>query len=225
MSVQLFLLQFSWKIRPNQSPILSLHESLKPDLSYHKSFISKPENMKISIISSSTRKGRVSHRIALMLQNQLTERGVNAEIIDLMHFDMGRFEETFASKDQPTTQEKEVYQKLEAADGFIFVTPEYNGSISSGLKHFIDFYAKKPFEKKPIGVATGSTGMMGGTRAAHQLQLSILACFAFPIPHMLLSGQMDKTMSEDGTILDEAYKGKVDFFLNAYVEFAEKLTQ
>lgn len=179
--------------------------------------------MKISIVSSSTRKGRVSHRIALMLQKELIKREIEAEIIDLMGFDMGRFEETFAAKEKPTDQEKEVYQRLKDADGFIFVTPEYNGSISSGLKHFIDFYAKKPFEKKPIGVATGSTGMMGGTRAAHQLQLNILACFAFPIPHMLLSGQMDKTMNEDGTILDEGYKSKVDFFLNAYVEFADKL--
>jgi NAD(P)H-dependent FMN reductase len=160
-----------------------------------------------------------------MLERKLAERSIRAEIIDLMAFDMGRFEETFASKENPTEQETEIFNQLEAADGFIFVTPEYNGSISSGLKHFIDFYAKKPFEKKPIGVATGSTGMMGGIRAAHQLQLNILACFAYPIPQMLLSGQMDKTLSENGTVLDESYGGKVDIFLNAYVEFAKKLTK
>jgi NAD(P)H-dependent FMN reductase len=180
--------------------------------------------MNIKIISSSTRIGRVSHRIALMLERELKNRKVEAEIIDLKEVKLGEFDGTFASKDNPPEVHKTTFQKLEEADGFIFLTPEYNGSISSGLKNFIDYYAKKPFEKKPIGVATGSTGMMGGTRAAHQMQLCILACFAYPIPHMLLSGQMDKTMDEDGTILDEAYKGKVDFFLNAFVEFAEKLS-
>ncbi|MGR3810991.1 hypothetical protein [Jiulongibacter sp. NS-SX5] len=48
-----------------------------------------------------------------------------------------------------------------------------------------------------------------------------------PLLHLfissLLSGQMDKTMDEEGTILDDGYKAKVDLYLDAYLDFAGKL--
>jgi hypothetical protein len=68
------------------------------------------------------------------------------------------------------------------SDGIIFLTPKYNGSFSSDLKNFIDVFAKEGFLGKPIGVATGSTGAMGGVRAANQLQQVILSLFAYPQP-------------------------------------------
>ena len=157
----------------------------------------------ITIVSSSTRIGRISHRISLMLAEQIKQKGYQTQIVDLLEYDLGTFQQTFASMENPPEKLKEIQDMLMKSDAFVFVTPEYNGSISSGLKHFIDLFAKKPFEHKPIGVATGSTGAMGGTRAAHHLQLSILACFAYPIPEMLMVPTMDKTLSEDGEILDE----------------------
>jgi hypothetical protein len=49
-----------------------------------------------------------------------------------------------------------------------------------------------------------------------------------PLLHLfissLLSGQMDKTMDEDGTIVDDGYKAKVDLYLDAYLDFAGKLS-
>jgi NAD(P)H-dependent FMN reductase len=69
------------------------------------------------------------------------------------------FHERLSFLENPKKELVDVQQRLEDSGAFIFVTPEYNGGILSELKNFIDVFAKKPFDGKPIGVATGSTGI------------------------------------------------------------------
>ena len=153
--------------------------------------------MKITIIASSTRMGRVSHRIALALSSAITKKGHEVHIIDLAELDLPIFNERYGRiEDQPDNWQPTM-ELLQSSDGQIFLTPEYNGSISSGLKNFIDVFAKDGFKDKPIGVATGSSGAKGGIRAAYQLQQIILSLFAFPMPHMLLVGHMKENIDDN----------------------------
>jgi len=87
----------------------------------------------------------------------------------------GDLEENAGMPESVTT----LKQAIKAADGLVIATPEYNGSFSSGLKNFIDVFAKEGFRGRPIGVATGSTGAMGGVRAAYQFQQVILFHFHY----------------------------------------------
>lgn len=180
--------------------------------------------MKITLISSSTRTGRLSPRVAFALKSAIEKTGESAQIIDLSAVDLPIFEERFNYLENPNEKIKTVFDTLMASDGFIFLTPEYNGSISSGLKNFIDVFAKDPFIGKPIGVATASTGALGGIRAAYQLQQIILSIFGYPIPQMLTVGNMDKVLDEKGMVLDEDFQKRLDSFLKAYLSFVAKLT-
>lgn len=179
--------------------------------------------MNLTIVSSSTRHGRISHRIALALKNAAEKRNEKVTLLDLAEFKLGEFEERFAHLEKPSAEMQRAAAILNETDAFIFVTPEYNGGISSGLKNFIDLYAKAPFDGKPIGVATGSTGAMGGIRAAYQLQQLILCSFGYPYPHMLLTAHMDRVLSEDGEIQDDSFGVRLDTFLDKFLAFARKL--
>lgn len=64
--------------------------------------------------------------------------------------------------------------QVEAADGVIFVTPEYNYSIPGVLKNAID-WASRPayasvFKDKPSFVVSVSGGALGGVRAQAHLK-------------------------------------------------------
>lgn len=179
--------------------------------------------MKITIVSSSTRTGRLSPRVALALKVAIEKTDNSAQIIDLSEINLPIFEERLAYLDSPNDGLKAVSDTLQASDGFIFLTPEYNGSISSGMKNFIDVFAKDPFNGKPIGVATASTGAMGGIRAAYQLQQIILSIFGYPIPQMLTVGNMDKVLDENGVVLEASFQKRLDGFLEAYLEFVRKI--
>lgn len=179
--------------------------------------------MKITIVSSSTRTGRLSPRVALALKGAIEKTDNSVQIIDLSEINLPVFEERLAYLDSPNDELKAVSDILQASDGFIFLTPEYNGSISSGMKNFIDVFAKDPFNGKPIGVATASTGAMGGIRAAYQLQQIILSIFGYPIPQMLTVGNMDKVLDENGVVLEASFQKRLDGFLAAYLEFVRKI--
>jgi NAD(P)H-dependent FMN reductase len=181
--------------------------------------------MNIIIVSSSTRIGRVSHRIALALEKQIGRVGHEAKIIDLMELKLPRFSERYPYIEKKPKSWTETMDTLLDSNGIIFLTPEYNGSFSSGLKNFIDVFAKKGFRRKPIGVATGSTGSMGGIRAAYQLQQVILSLFAYPLPQMLTVGEMQHRFNELGEITDEEFRSRFESYVDRFIEFCVKLTE
>lgn len=179
--------------------------------------------MKIRIVSASTRTNRISHRIALALKKELLERQHEADIIDLKSINLPSFEERIDLLENPAPHLLALKEELLETQAFIFLSPEYNGAIASGLKNFIDLYAKEPFQFKPIGVATGSTGAMGGIRAAYQLQQNILTINAFPHPRMLTVGKMDQVINAEGEITDERHQKAQGDFLNHFLDFALRL--
>lgn len=180
--------------------------------------------MKISIISSSTRIGRISHRIALALEKQISRIGYEAVMIDLLALELPVFSERYPRIPDKPKGWTQTMATLQASDGIIFLTPEYNGSFSSGLKNFIDVFAKEGFRGKPIGVATGSTGRMGGIRAAYQLQQVILSLSAYPQPQMLTVGEMQHKFDETGEIVDEAYRSHFEGYVSKFIQFCTRLS-
>jgi NAD(P)H-dependent FMN reductase len=178
--------------------------------------------MQITIISSSVREGRTSHRVALALKSAIKPLGHEAIIIDLKELSLPPFSERLAfMKDKPDklVATSEILKKSNA---IIFVTPEYNGSIPSSLKNFIDVFGKAEFAGKPMGVATASNGIMGGVRAAYQLQQIILALQAYPQPQMLLTLEVTKQLNEQGELINPAFQTKLDLFVNSFLGFASR---
>lgn len=178
--------------------------------------------MKITIISGSTRPGRTSHRVALALAETLKNLGAEAAILDLQTLDLPPFSERFQFLAEKPAQMLADAGQLQQSTALVFLTPEYNGGITSALKSFIDTFGKAEFAGKPIGVATASTGAMGGVRAAYQLQQTILALQAYPQPQMLLAGEVTKNLDENGAVLNPAFLPKLEAFAKALVGFAAR---
>jgi chromate reductase len=76
--------------------------------------------------------------------------------------------------------------QVKAADGVVFVTPEYNYSVPGVLKNAID-WASRPgytsvFKGKHCLVITTSGGALGGVRAQGHLKQILSAMLAEPFP-------------------------------------------
>ena len=101
--------------------------------------------MTISVIIGSTRQGRFSEKPAQWILHELRKReGIEARLLDLRDFPMPFFDQPMppAMSGRPP-YEHEVVKKwtaeIAAADGFVFVTPEYNYGPSAVLKNAIDW--------------------------------------------------------------------------------------
>src|SRR5699024_7809212 len=76
-------------------------------------------------------------------------------------------------KTAPTTVQ-ELSDKISAADGVIFATPEYDHSIPAVLKNAIEWlsYTTRPLIDKPVMIIGASLGALGTSRAqAHLRQI------------------------------------------------------
>jgi chromate reductase len=64
-------------------------------------------------------------------------------------------------------------QKVLAADGIVFASPEYNYSVSGALKNAIDWLSRftpQPFAGKPMAVFGASGGPLGTARSQYHLR-------------------------------------------------------
>jgi chromate reductase len=118
-------------------------------------------------------------------------------------------------------------EKLQKSNGVIFVTPEYNRSISGVLKNAIDVasrpYGKSSFLGKPVGIISNSPGPLGGVSAAKHLQ-NILPGIAGPImgqPETYLNAIGD-AFNEKGELTKEPLQKVLEQFLVAFAAFVEK---
>jgi NAD(P)H-dependent FMN reductase len=181
----------------------------------------------ISIISSSVRNGRNSHRVALYFKNYLEENQVaKAKIIDLKAYDFPIFEERLKFISEPTEAMLSLADDIKNSDGIIVVTPEYNGGYPASLKNVIDLlYAE--WKRKPIGIATVSAGAFAGSQVITSLQFTLWKIGALVVPAMFPVATIEKTFNEDGQPSDkEATDKKAKAFvaeLTWWIEAKQKM--
>jgi len=178
--------------------------------------------MNIEIISGSPRKDSVSHRVALFLKKYLaakTSHSIN--IIDVRDWNLPLLQNIFTSVEKTPDAYKPLAEKMFAADAFILVTPEYNGSFSPALQNLVDHFPKQ--SHKAFGIVTASPGAMGGMRASQQLLLLIPALFGIASPHMLITPLVDKKFGAEGNLTDAGFEKSIDTFANEFLWLAETL--
>ena len=180
--------------------------------------------MRIEIISGSPRTNSVTRRVALHLQNLLKET-TDHEIglIDMQDWDLPVLQTVFSSVENTPEQWKPLTQRIFAADAYILVSPEYNGSYTPALKNLLDHFPKQ--HRKPFGIVTASTGALGGIRATQQLLLLIPALFGIASPYLLVIPGVDKKFDKEGNLVDESFLHNIHNFTAEFLWLAESLVK
>ena len=127
-------------------------------------------NLKIAIIISSTRPTRFGDIPAQWILEKANARPeIDAEIVDLRDFNLPFFDEMASNAWMPSVNPEAVrwQNKISEFDGYIFVTAEYNRSITGALKNALD-QAYINWNKKPFGAV--GYGTVGGARAVEHLR-------------------------------------------------------
>lgn len=141
---------------------------------------------KIGIIISSTRGARVGEQAARYVESIASKRtDLSFEIVDLRDYPMPFFDEVASNAYVPSTNPvaQKWQQKVASFDGYIFVTAEYNNSITAVLKNALD-YAYPEWNRK--AAAYFSYGSAGGARAVQHLRDICVELQMAPVRHSVL---------------------------------------
>ena len=120
--------------------------------------------LNIGIILGSTREGRVSPQVGAWVKEIADKRGdANYTIIDIADYNFP----FLGAPGADTTKVGEWSEIIAKQDGFVFITQEYNHSITGALKNALDLL-REEWNNKAAGIV--SYGSVGGARAAEHLR-------------------------------------------------------
>ena len=112
-------------------------------------------------------------------------------------------------------------EEIEAADGVLIVSPEYNRSVPSALKNAIDWgsrpYGANSWRGKPAAIAGLASGALGTAPAQQHLRniLSHLEVHVLPPPEVCMA-MREGLFDADCEIADPATRQFLDGFLTRF---------
>jgi NAD(P)H-dependent FMN reductase len=176
---------------------------------------SRPLN--IPVILGTTRKGRMSEHAARFMVGQIETRdGVQTELIDISKLPMPVDDAGDGIKYTAFSE------KMVMADALVIVTPEYNHSFPGLLKHILDSCLKE-YIHKATGIVGVSAGPFGGARAIQDFLPVIRELGLVNIFWDVNFGNVSKVFDQSGTLLEQAFVGRADKFLNELIWMAKTL--
>lgn len=183
------------------------------------------DSVKILGIAGSLRKGSYN-RAALRAAQKLVPNNARLEIFELDG--IPPFNQDLEM--QPPQAVSELKSKVRSADAILFVTPEYNYSVSGVLKNAIDWgsrpYGDSAWEGKPAAIMGASMGMMGTVRAQYHLRqmFVFLNMYALNRPEVMIPRAADK-FDAQGNLIDNDTRERIRELLSALVVWAIRLKQ
>lgn len=123
---------------------------------------------------------------------------------------------------------KALKQAIEAADGLLFVSPEYNRSIPGALKNAIDWgsrpWGANSFARKPSGIIGASVGAIG-TAVMQSSMRSVLSFLDAPqlnAPEAYIAFNAE-IYDDQGNVSDESTAGFLSHYMSEYGAFVERV--
>lgn len=120
-------------------------------------------------------------------------------------------------------------EDVRAADGVLFVTPEYNFSIPGALKNAIDWISRlpnQPFKDKPVAIQSASTSPVGGARMQYHLRQTMVfvEALVFTKPEIFIAHAATKFDEKAGTFTDQTGRDLIKKQLEGFARFIERVS-
>ncbi|WP_315755684.1 MULTISPECIES: NAD(P)H-dependent oxidoreductase [unclassified Bradyrhizobium] len=156
-------------------------------------------SFRILVLYGSYRSDRMGIRLAQFVVDGLRAKDQDVELIDARAVGLPMLDRMY--KEYPSGQAPaamaELAAKIRAADGFVFVTGEYNWGVQPGLKNLTDHFLEEWFWR-PAAIASYSAGRLSGARAATAWHGTLSEMGMVVVSSTLAVGPIGQALSADG---------------------------
>jgi chromate reductase len=179
---------------------------------------------KIAIIVGSLRKDSINRKVGRSIC------GFAGDKLDCTIVEIGDLPLYNQDSDAgPPEQYVRFRAQIAAADGVLFVTPEYNRGVPGVLKNAIDVgsrpYGQSVWDKKPAAIISASPGGIGGFGANHQLRQAgvFLNMPMMQQPEAYLGHVTDDSFDASGCLKDGPLKTLVIGLADAFAAWVDMI--
>jgi FMN reductase len=129
-------------------------------------------------IGSSLRKNSSSNRVLKIVLEKSKQYGADAKLIELREINLPVFN---PNKPREISEDiKKLNNHMINADAFILATPDYHGSMSGGMKNFLDYYWYE-LSGKIFGYIVSSHEK--GLTVMDHMRTAIRQCYGWSLPY------------------------------------------
>ena len=153
-------------------------------------------HLQLAVIVGSTREGRFGPRVGSWVAAEARQRPEwLVDVIDLAEIDLPA---VLPARHTPAI--RDYADRIDRADAFVVVTPEYNHSYPASLKQAIDVL-HSPWRRKPVGFVSYG-GLSGGLRAVEHLRAVFAELHAATIRETVRLHRYPELFDEAGALRD-----------------------
>jgi NAD(P)H-dependent FMN reductase len=175
---------------------------------------------RILVLYGSYRSDRMGIRLANFVINRLRERGDEVTFIDAKAIGLPMLDRMY--KEYPKGSAPGALETLagqiRSADGFVFVTGEYNWGIQPGLKNLTDHFLEEWFWR-PAAIVSYSAGRLSGARASTAWHGTLSEMGMVVVSSTIGVGPIAQTLSADAEPIGDGGKA----LERAFPRFADDL--
>jgi NAD(P)H-dependent FMN reductase len=175
---------------------------------------------RILVFYGSYRTNRMGIRLAHFVVEGLRGRGDDVELIDARAVGLPMLDRMYKEypKGEAPAALEHLAGQIRGADGFVFITGEYNWGIQPGLKNLTDHFLEEWFWR-PAAIASYSAGRFAGARAATAWHGTLSEMGMVVISSTIAVGAISQSLSADGKPAGEGGKA----LEQAFPRFADDL--
>lgn len=182
---------------------------------------------RILVIPGSARQGSFNLALASCAARRLQAQGLEARLLDLRALDLPIYDGDLENSAGVPPATYQLQSALEAADGVLVVTPEYNGFPTPLVINAFDWLSRiqpsgerragmAATTNKPVALLSASPGPGGGLRAMNYLRQYLQMGFQMiVVPQQFALGQADRAFDGAGELQDARALQAVDGVLAA----------
>src|SRR5262249_31680664 len=172
-----------------------------------------PMSNRILVFYGSYRSDRMGIRLAHFVVEGFSARGDDVELIDAKEVNLPMLDRMFKEHKEgeaPDVLER-LANKIRSADGFVFITGEYNWGMQPGLKNLTDHFLEEWFWR-PAAIASYSAGRFAGARAAIAWHGTLSEMGMVVVSSTISAGPVAQTLDEAGKPIREGGKALAHAF-------------
>ena len=144
-------------------------------------------------------------RLARFVVDRLRRRGDDVELVDAKAVNLPMLDRMYKEypKGEAPQSLEQLARKIHNADGFVFVTGEYNWGVQPGLKNLTDHFLEEWFWR-PAAIASYSGGRFSGARAGTTWHGILSEMGMVVVSSTIAVGPIGQALSAEGEPAGEA---------------------
>lgn len=184
--------------------------------------------IKIAAIGGSLEETSSTLAFMKFAAGELVSLGAEVKIIDVKKIKLPLYSNSIDTK-KTGKDFKKILDEIHSANGYIFASPEYHGTVSAAFKNIIDYleflsgYNPPYLTGKPVACIAAAGSENSGATTVQTMINIIHSLRGIAASNSIAVGSSNKQVDENGVIKNEALKRKLKRLAREIYDLAVRL--